>query len=111
MVAAGYDCCPKLFTVKGDSIEYVHDLDVPSEGEGGKMSAMNRFKNLDKRGTAGNDTATALKTQHQNTITQVSLYAGSKAGADKLATSATDGQIIIWDLKSLEKSLAGLKIA
>lgn len=111
LVVVGYDCCPKLFTQTGEEIKYIHDLDIPKEKDGGTMSAMSRFKNLDKRGGAGETTATTLKTQHQNTITQVSVYAGTKDRCDKVATSGVDGQLIIWDLKSLEQSLAGLKIA
>ena len=33
------------------------------------FSAMDRFRNLDKKKAAGVETATALGTQHQNTIT------------------------------------------
>ncbi|GFO04333.1 actin-related protein 2/3 complex subunit 1a [Plakobranchus ocellatus] len=73
-------------------------------------SAMNRFKNLDKKGT-GSDTATELKTQHQNTITQVSIHTGTKGDASKVATSGVDGNVILWDLKSLESSIQGLRIS
>ncbi|XP_052780749.1 actin-related protein 2/3 complex subunit 1A-A-like [Mya arenaria] len=111
MVAVGFDCSPKLFSHAGSEIKFVHDLDVPKQADESKMTAMSRFKNLDKKGTAGGDTLTTLKTQHQNTIMQVSVYEGSKAKTTKIATSGIDGQLIIWDLKTLESSMAGLKIA
>lgn len=112
LAVAGFDCCPKLFTQKpnGD-IEFVHDLDVPKDGSEAKVSAMDRFRSLDKKGASGQETSTALKTLHQNTVTQVSIHAGTKSDCSKIATSAADGQLIIWDIKSLERSLAGLKIA
>ncbi|XP_060551950.1 actin-related protein 2/3 complex subunit 1A-like [Ruditapes philippinarum] len=111
IVVVGYDCCPKLFTHQSGDIKFVHDLDVPSAGGETKVTAMSRFKSLDKKGASGQATDTALKTLHQNTITQVSIHAGSKSDASKITTSGADGQLIIWDLKSLEKSMAGLKIA
>lgn len=110
LVTVGYDCCPKLFTHKGSEVKFVHDLDIPKESDGGKMSAMNRFRNLDKKGGTGDETMTTLKTLHQNTVTQVSVYGGSKAKCDKIVTTGVDGQLIIWDIKSLERSLAGLTI-
>lgn len=112
LVVAGFDCCPKVYTQKSNGdIEYVHDLDVPREGEGGKISAMSRFRDLDKKGVSGTETVASLKTLHQNTIMQVSVYEGTKSRCSKIATSGVDGQLIIWDLKSLESSMAGLKIA
>ncbi|VDI11557.1 actin related protein 2/3 complex, subunit 1A/1B [Mytilus galloprovincialis] len=71
---------------------------------------MNRFKNLDKKASA-KETSTDVKTQHQNTITQVTIHTGTKADCTKFSTSGVDGQVIIWDFKSLEKSISGLRIA
>ncbi|KAK0043149.1 actin-related protein 2/3 complex subunit 1A isoform X2 [Biomphalaria pfeifferi] len=110
LVAAGYDCNPMLFSHTGGKLTLVGQLDQSQEKESGQISAMNRFKNLDKKATAS-ETSTDLKTQHQNTITQVSVYSGTKADAGKIATSGVDGNLIIWDLKSLEKSIQGLKIS
>jgi len=135
VVAAGYDCNPMMFSYSGDKVTMVGKLDQPQEKESSQMrstgsegdeqdleqeeeeddaivvaSAMNRFKNLDKKASA-NDTGTDLKTQHQNTILQVSIHTGTKADAGKLATTGVDGSLILWDLKSLEKSIAGLRIS
>jgi len=111
LVAAGYDCNPILFSFDGSKINMKGKLDQPQEKESQQMSAMNRFKNLDKRATAGNESSTDLKTQHQNTITQVSVHTGTKASATKLATSGVDGNLIIWDLKSLEQQVKELSIS
>ncbi|XP_033742623.1 actin-related protein 2/3 complex subunit 1A-like [Pecten maximus] len=42
---------------------------------------------------------------------KVSVFAGTKADCTKFSTSGADGQLIIWDFKSLEKSISGLRIA
>jgi len=109
VVAAGYDCNPMMFFYDGEKVSMEGKLDQPQEKESGQISAMNRFKNLDKKASAS-DTGTDLKTQHQNTITQVSIHTGTKSDAVKLATTGVDGNLILWDLKSLEKSIAGLRI-
>lgn len=112
MVAAGYDCNPTCLTYNGGqgSLSVVSKLDIAQEKEAGTVSAMNRFKNLDKKASSG-DTSTELKTQHQNTITQVSVYEGTKAQCKRISTSGVDGNVIIWDLNSLERSIQALKIA
>ncbi|XP_071106705.1 actin-related protein 2/3 complex subunit 1A-like isoform X2 [Haliotis cracherodii] len=111
IVCAGYDCNPILFTyTDSGKLTTVSKLDIPQEKESGQISAMNRFKNLEKKATT-DDFSSDLKTQHQNTITQVSIFAGTKSDCTKISTSGVDGNIIIWDLKSLERGIAGLKIA
>lgn len=110
IVAAGHDCVPKLFRYSDDgNVTFVSDLDIAQEKETGTMSAMNRFRNLDKKASA--DSSTELKTKHQNTITQVSIYSGTKDNCSKFCTTGKDGQMIIWDVKSLESSISGLKIS
>lgn len=112
MVTVGFDCCPKLFTyTPSGEVTFIHDLDIPQEKDTSQMSAMARFRNLDKKKGSGSETATALGTQHQNTITQVSVYAGNKSNCNKISTSGVDGSLIVWDIKSLERSMEGLKIA
>ncbi|KAK6171616.1 hypothetical protein SNE40_019767 [Patella caerulea] len=140
IVASGYDCNPMLFTYdNGGKLNLIKKLDEAQKKESGTMrqdsynsissfdldnennsdeneeeysvfSAMNRFKSLDSHATAG-DSTSELKTQHQNTITQVCIFSGTKSNCSKFSTSGVDGNIIIWDVKSLEKSIAGLKIA
>lgn len=111
IVTVGYGNCPMLFSLGSDGqLSFVHKLDVPKEKEEGKQSALNMFRSIDKRAqTTTNETK--LDTLHQNAVSQVSIYNGDKNNAAKLSTSGTDGQLIIWDLKSLERSIAALKIA
>lgn len=112
IVAAGYDCNPTLFTYNHaqGTLKLVSRLDIPQDKAEGTVSAMNRFKNLDKKASAG-DTSEELRTQHQNTITQVSVFEGTKAQCKRISTSGVDGNIIVWDLNSLEKSIQALKIS
>lgn len=112
MVAAGFDCNPMLLTYNGDkgSLSLVSKLDIPQEKAAGTVSAMSHFRNMDKKASSGEKSA-ELKTQHQNTITQVSVFEGNKDKCKRVSTSGVDGSLIIWDLMSLEKSIQALKIA
>jgi len=110
MVAAGYDCNPMLLTYNGSNLSLVSKLDIPQEKASGTISAMNRFKDLDKKASSG-DTSAELKTQHQNTITQVSVFEGGKDRCKRISTSGVDGNLILWDLNSLERSIQALKIS
>jgi len=111
LIVAGHDCCPLLFVHddKGQ-LTFMHKLDVPKAKDSSEgLSAMQRFRSLDaNRGSA--DNANTNKTIHQNTINQIERYEGTNENCTKISTSAVDGQICIWDFKSLEKSISGLKI-
>ena len=71
-------------------------------------SAMDKFKGLDKRAREGSEDV-ALNSTHQNAITQIALHSGTPDSATKFSTSGGDGRLVIWDCKSLEASIAGLK--
>lgn len=107
-VAVGHDCNPMLFVTDDNcsSLKFESKLDQVSQGGGAKsMSAMDRFKMLDKK--ASTDTqGSEIRTKHKNSITQIVNY-----GPNKFSTSGMDGNVIIWDVKSLASSIAGLRIA
>ena len=64
----GHDCCPYQFSYKGvGSLEFVKKLDIPKQTSKGSMSAMQHFRNLDKRATE--DDINELGNKHQNSIT------------------------------------------
>ncbi|XP_049575984.1 actin-related protein 2/3 complex subunit 1A isoform X1 [Syngnathus scovelli] len=110
LVAAGHDCCPVLFRCDdGVALTLVSKLDLPKQSIQRNISAMERFRNMDKRATA-EDRNTALDTLHQNSITQVSIYEGDKRDCRKFCTTGIDGAMTIWDFKSLEASIQGLRI-
>ena len=61
---------------------------------------MRKFRDMDKRGLVENTSGdTQLDTIHQNTISEIRVYNGSKSGADKISTVGVDGQMVVWDLR------------
>lgn len=105
IVAAGFDCCPMLFSYKGKNcLDFVSKLDVPSEQRNNKITAMDRFRHLDRVSAAELDTN--LKTLHQNTIRQILSHSTVKNDCvSKFTTVGIDGQMILWDLKKLETTI------
>lgn len=111
IVAAGHDCCPMLFTYSDQgSVNFVARLDEGKKNQSTKHTAMGMFQQLDKRATTNEENSTTVNTVHQNTITGLQLHTGAKSGALKFTTCGIDAQIVTWDLKSLESSIAGLRI-
>ena len=55
----------------------------------------------------------AIETRHENVdllSSTIKIMAGDKNRADKVSTTAGDGKLVVWDLRSLEKQLKGLKL-
>ncbi len=69
---------------------------------------MAKFKGLDKRAQAGTGDTDIVST-HQNAITQIFPHTLSGDGISKFCTTGVDGRLVIWDCKSLESAIAGLK--
>ncbi|XP_018595471.1 actin-related protein 2/3 complex subunit 1A [Scleropages formosus] len=110
IVAAGHDCCPMLFHCDDHgTLTFVSKLDLPKQSIQRNISAMERFRNMDKRATT-EDRNTTLETLHQNSITQVSIFEGDKRDCRKFCTTGIDGAMTIWDFKTLETSIQGLRI-
>ncbi|XP_053429261.1 actin-related protein 2/3 complex subunit 1A-like [Nycticebus coucang] len=110
VVAAGHDCCTMLFNYNDRGcLTFVSKLDIPKQSIQRNMSAMDRFCNKDKRATT-KDGNTALETLHRNSITQVSTYEMDKQDCRKFCTTGIDGAMTIWDFKTLESPIQGLRI-
>lgn len=112
-VAGGHDFIPMVFSHDGNNkVSLLAKLDQPAaKGVGDEedtMSAMERFRSLDKK-ASGTKEAKSLTT-HTNAIVQISSYGGPKENVTKISSAGLDGRIVIWDMKSLESSIAGLKI-
>lgn len=100
ILVAGHDCCPMMFSYDGNKqVAFKARLDEEKKKDTKKVTAMLHFQSLDKRAQTVDENITALGTIHQNTITQVSIYSGTKNNVTKFATSGIDGQLIIWDVK------------
>lgn len=108
LLVAGHDCSPMVFHYAGGQVQFSAKLDKEGQTQEKKFNAMKHFQNMDKRAEAKSEAS--LDSTHQNTITQLCLYSGDKMGAQKASTSGIDGKLCIWDLKSLEGSIAGLRI-
>lgn len=106
IVAAGHSCMPMLYSVDDNGqIYFVSKLDNTQKKEIAGLSAMRKFQSLDRQ--ARNETNdNALDSVHQNTINCV-----RRVSDHEFSTSSLDGQLVVWDLKLLENSIAGLKIA
>jgi actin related protein 2/3 complex subunit 1A/1B len=100
VVAAGFDCSPMVFNYNGQALTFGSKLDDSSKQQGSaKFSAKDHFKSLDTRATTTDATDTVLSSLHQNSITGLAQHSGTKDKVTKFSTSATDGQLIIWDAK------------
>jgi len=111
IVTAGHNCMPVLYSFDAaGQLSFTAKLDTSQKKEAGGLSAMRKFQSLDKQARV-EISDTNLDSIHQNAITCLCLYAGTKANASKFSTSGLDGQLVIWNLHSLEKEIQGLKIA
>lgn len=108
MVGAGYDYQPMAFTYTGSGIEDKGSLDQPEEKGAKSITAMDKFKTLDKKGT--NEAAavdTDIKATHQNAITSLTIFKGTKESAQILSSTGVDGALVLWDLA---KAAAAAKV-
>lgn len=69
LLLQGHDCCPMLFSFDdGGALTFISKLDIPKQSIQRNISAMERFRNMDKRATT-EDRNSTLETLHQNSIT------------------------------------------
>lgn len=109
LIVTGHVCIPLLYTLENNEIKFVAKLDNTQRKESGGLSAMKKFQSLDRQARIEtNDTL--LDSIHQNAVKCIRLYEGTKEHAKKFSTSGLDGQLVIWDLESLENSIQGLRI-
>lgn len=106
VVAVGHDYNPMMFSCNDNcnQLTFMCRLDQKAKSSGGQqMSAMAKFRMMDKKASTAEDTD--VNTRHKNSILQVSNF-----GPNKISTCGMDGNIIVWDCKSLESQVQGLKI-
>jgi actin related protein 2/3 complex subunit 1A/1B len=109
LVAAGHDCCPILFTYVNGQLKCVGKAETGTQkATGSAFSAKQIFQNMAARNTTANEIS--LETLHQNSICSLSVHTGSKSNCIKFATGGIDGQLIVWETKSLESAMKGLSI-
>ena len=112
LLVAGHDCCPMIFLYDRSRgcVTFAGKVDNSKEATTEKFSAMKHFRHLDQWAVGQDENVTELDTQHQNTITQVSLYSGSKDKCSRFTTASTDGQLIVWDTESVVSAMDGLTL-
>lgn len=110
LIVAGHSYMPLMYHVNGNGqLEFAGKLDNTQKKEAGGLSAMKKFQSLDRQARIEIDD-TNLESFHQNAVNCLCIYKGTKSNATKFSTSGLDGQLVIWDLPTLEKSIQGLKI-
>eukprot|EP00118_Oscarella_pearsei_P002041 m.9300 g.9300 ORF g.9300 m.9300 type:complete len:376 (+) comp21255_c0_seq1:95-1222(+) len=110
LVVAGHDCWPALVDHDdAGKLVFMQKLDVDSgKKSAGALSAMDKFKTLDQKATT-EAVKTSVNTVHQNSITALTIHSGTKADATKFTSSGVDGRLVVWNIKSLESAISGLK--
>lgn len=109
VVVAGHSCVPLIYSFDGTNIIFNGKLDESQKRETGGVSAMRHFQSLDRTSRL-ESTDTVLDYIHQNAISWIAIYSGDKSHATKISTSGLDGQLVIWDLNTLTRSMQNLKI-
>lgn len=110
LLVAGHDCCPMVFIYDRNGVTFAGKMDDTKQATTQKFSAMKHFRHLDQWAVGQDENITQLTTDHQNTITQVSIYKGNKGQCSQFATAGTDGQLIIWQTQSLESAMGGMRL-
>lgn len=111
IIAGGHGCTLMLFNLdSAGQITFVSKLEEDKKTESNnKFSAKALFQTRDKMGTS-EVADTVLNTTHQNQISCIQIRGGDKSKADKISTTAGDGKMVVWDLRSFEKQMKGLKL-
>lgn len=112
ILAAGHGCCPMVYAVEDSGkLNFVTKLDIAQKKETSSHSAMHMFKSLDRTALADSSGDTTLATLHQNTVTGIQLLSGDKASATAVSTCGSDSYLILWNFKTLQQSIAELKLS
>jgi len=110
IVGVGHDYNPLLFQAGAGGFTFRAKLDVKTGGAKTNVSNLQKFKDMDKKGQADGAGETQIETKHLNCITVVLPFAGNADNVRQFSTSALDGQIAVWDVPTIEKTIQGLKV-
>ncbi|XP_075034053.1 actin-related protein 2/3 complex subunit 1A-A-like isoform X2 [Mixophyes fleayi] len=101
LVAAGHDYAPYLFSYSGPgSMELVCRYDAQKQNSKSATSAMQHFRNLDKKAVQENNSS-EVDTLHQNSISQLSVMEGDLTNVNTFSSSGMDGALVIWTTKAV----------
>jgi actin related protein 2/3 complex subunit 1A/1B len=96
LVVAGHDCTPYLVLKNSTSWVISQKIDGGKKKGTSGNSAFNKFKQMDSKSQATDDSE--LDTTHQNTITSVRAFRGTNDRVTHFSTTGVDGQLVIWDI-------------
>ncbi|KAM4692291.1 LOW QUALITY PROTEIN: actin-related protein 2/3 complex subunit 1B-like [Rhinophrynus dorsalis] len=100
IVAAGHDCTPYLFSYSGPGkLDCEGKMDTQKESSKSEMSAMDLFRNLDKKGAQEREKA-EVDTLHQNSISQLSAMDSDLSNVTMFSSTGMDGALVIWPVKA-----------
>lgn len=103
IVVAGHTNIPIKYEYTGGALKKVGPMDIPEVKKKVGMSAMDKFKSLDKKGTSdAASTDTALNTTHQNSIVELKIINGSKDANETFSTIGVDGKLVLWDVAKIK---------
>ncbi|KAL2369333.1 hypothetical protein RJZ57_006272, partial [Blastomyces gilchristii] len=74
----------------------VDDKTRSGAGSVREESALNKFRQMDIKGSTKNDTQ--LQTVHQNTISTLRVYEEAGGRVRKFSTSGVDGRVVVWSV-------------
>jgi actin related protein 2/3 complex, subunit 1A/1B len=116
IIGGGHDFNPSMYTHEGGAWKFKKKLDekkaTSASAASGVAGARALFQNKTSRGQEGSKEGDTLWTQHENAITDIqdASPAGSVGPLKKISTSALDGRLVIWDLSTIDISLASLHL-
>ncbi|CAG8757749.1 18538_t:CDS:2 [Dentiscutata erythropus] len=99
LIAAGHECVPVLFEKQGQQWKFSKVIDVGKKKVATEATAFNRFHDWDSKGIREGSKETELNTVHQNTITSIRPYQGSRHDISYFSSSGIDGKLVVWDSK------------
>uniref|UniRef100_A0A6G3MKT0 Arp2/3 complex 41 kDa subunit n=1 Tax=Henneguya salminicola TaxID=69463 RepID=A0A6G3MKT0_HENSL len=95
ILAAGHDNSPYKYAWDGKNIKIEGDIDTLTRNKSSQpaeISAMSKFRNLDKLAQASGVVSASSKKTHANTITCL-----LRMPNNTMASSGLDSKIVIWD--------------
>eukprot|EP01035_Chromulina_nebulosa_P019078 gene19078-24904_t len=115
IVGAGYDFNPMVFNYTSRGWTFFSFIDQKKATESsstssGVAAARAMFQNKVTRGQDSKSDADIIKTKHESAITGLTIASSPNKPISKIATSALDGRLVLWDLPTLDINLNKLEI-
>ncbi|KAG0379130.1 hypothetical protein BGX24_001593 [Mortierella sp. AD032] len=110
IVAAGHDCAPHLFELKGQQWAFSTSMDAAVKKADVGFTARDTFRRMDSRAQSTTSTDTEVHTHHQNTINSIRPYSGAPGQVEQFSTSGIDGKLIIWNANNITRGISNMHL-